>query len=203
MEKDYFKYSGYNREYKLKRLRETYFSDKVQKQYYLLVSTIRQLQPRQARGFIKFSEPAFNKTDRLKCLDSLFIQKTTMTTYDALLVFRNTEIWPKTYMDFILIENMLKGFVKERVKCISFGVLMTSCFINFHQTPTAAMLLRKYGITHWNDPFKKSLIRWKEKFNNPDLIKDIKMRWIERIITRTHKLMKIDGINMDILIEGQ
>ena len=58
----------------MKRLRESYFGPKVKKQYDLLVSSIRQLQPRQARGLISFSEPAFNRTDRLKCLDSLYIQ---------------------------------------------------------------------------------------------------------------------------------
>ena len=203
MEKDFYKYSGYKKEYKLKRLREGYFSPKVQKQYDLLCSHIRELQPRQSRGLITFSEPAFNRTDRLKCLDSLFIQKATMTSYEGLIVFRNTEIWPKTYMDFVFLNDLLKGFVQYRVKCVLFSCFMTSCFINMHQAPTAAMMMRKYGITSWNKQFKDSLIKFNEKFGDPAILETVKMQWIKRVLTRTYKLFEEDGINMEMLIDGK
>ena len=202
MEKDFFKYSGYKREYKLNRLRESYFSPKVQKQHTLLKSLIRNLQPRQARGLISFSEPAFNRTDRLKCLDSLYIQKATMTTYEALIVFRSTEVWPKTYMDFILLYEMLEGFIEERVKCVLFSTFVTSTFINMHQAPTAAMMMRRYGITSWNPEFKESLVRWKHAFEGKDP-EEMKMQWIKRVVSRTLRLFEEDGLNIDMLIEGE
>jgi len=203
MEKDFFKYSGYNRSYKLSRLRESYFSPKVKKQYELLCSIVRGLQPRQARGFLSFSEPAFNKTDRLKCLDTLFIQKTTMTTYEALIVFRNTEIFSKTFMDFIFLYGLLQGLMKFRVKCTLFSAFITSSFINVHQSMTAAMMMRRYGITAWNEPFRNCLISWEEKFSDPDILDKLKMRWIARVIRRTHILMEEDGVDSQMIIEGR
>ena len=202
MEKDYYKYSGYKKDYKLNRLREGYFSPKVKKQYDLLNSHIRQLQPRQARGLISFSEPAFNRTDRLKCLDSLYIQKASMTTYEGLIVFRNTEIWPKTYMDFVFLYELLAGFVEKRVKCVLFSCFITSSFINMHQAPTAAMMMRKYGIVTWNEPFKKMLEIFKEKFGDPKCLETVKMQWIARVLKRTYMLLEEDGIDLDMLIEG-
>ena len=203
MEKDFFKYSGYRRDYKLSRLREAYFNDKVQKQHELLCSYIRQLQPRQARGLISFSEPAFNRTDRLKCLDSLYIQKISMTTYEAMIIFRSTEVWPKTYMDFVLLEEILAGFTQFKVRCKLFSSFITSGFINMHQAPTAAMLLMKYGITSWNEPFRASLKKWGESFGDPACIEKIKMQWIKRVVTRTHKLLEEDGLDMDMLTQGK
>jgi len=203
MEKDFYKYSGYNRDLKLARLREGYFNPKVEKQYDLLCDNIRSLQPRQARGLITFSEPAFNRTDRMKCLDSLFIQKSSMTTYEGLIVFRNTEIWPKTYMDFVFLYDMLSNFTQYRVKCKLFSCFMTSSFINMHQAPTAAMMMRRYGITAWNDPFKEMLVRFKDKFGDPKVLETVKMQWIRRVLVRTYKLFEEDGINIDMLIEGE
>ena len=203
MEKDFYRFSGYNESFKLARLREAYFSDKVQKQYELLCSIIRNLQPRQARGFIKFTEPAFNKTDKLKCLDSLYVQKITMTTYEAMIVFRNTEIWPKTFMDFVFLNELLEGFNKYRVRCKLFCALMTSAFINMHQTPTAALMLRKYGVYKYNEPFTLSLKKWKDNFGDPACIDTIKMQWILRAVVRTHKLLAEEGVDMDTLIEGK
>lgn len=203
IEKDFYKYSGYQKAFKLKRLRESYFGPKVQKQYDLLVSTIRQLQPRQARGLISFSEPAFNRTDRLKCLDSLYIQKSTMTEYEALIVFRNTEIWPKTYMDFEFLYELLAGFTPYRVKCTMFSCFLTSSFINMHQAPSAAMMMRKYGITSWNTSFKEMLIRFKDKFGDPACYETVKMQWIKRVLKRTYALMEEDGVDIDMLIEGK
>lgn len=203
MEKDFYRYSGYDKLYKINRLRESYFTDKVRKQYDLLCSIIRNLQPRQARGFITFSEPAFNKTDRLKCLDTLFIQKDSMTSYEALIVFRNTEIWPKTYADFLFLYELLEHFLQYNVKCTLFSAFLTSSFINVHQSPTAAMLMRKYGITTWNEHFRHSLIQWKEKFNDPKILESLKLQWIARVVRRTHQLLEEDGVNLDMLIEGK
>jgi hypothetical protein len=125
-----------------------------------------------------------------------------MTTYEALIVFRSTEIWPKTYMDFVLLYEMLEGFIEERVKCIMFSTFLTSTFINMHQAPTAAMMLRKYGITSWNPEFKESLVRWKKAFEGKDPA-DMKMQWIKRVVTRTLLLFEEDGVNIDMLIEGE
>ena len=203
MIKDFYKYSGYDKSYKLSRLRESYFSPKVEKQYNLLRETIRGLQPKQARGLISFSEPAFNKTDRLKCLDSLYIQKASMTTYEALIVFRNTEIWPKTYMDFIFLDELLRGFTKQRVKCTLFSAFITSSFINMHQSATAAMMMRKYGITSWNEPFLQSLKYWRDKYSDPKVVDTLKMQFIKRIVKRTHELFDEDGVDIDTLIKGR
>jgi len=203
MIKDFYKYSGYDESYKLSRLRESYFSPKVQKQYKILSEIIRGLQPRQARGLISFSEPAFNKTDRLKCLDSLYIQKSSMTTYEALIVFRNTEIWPKTYMDFVFLDELLRGFTKQRVKCIMFSAFITSAFINVHQSASAAMMMRNYGVSGWNEHFMRSLKYWKEKYRDPKIVDTIKMQFIKRIVKRTHELFEIDGIDIDMLIKGK
>ena len=190
--KDFFRYSGYNKDFKLHKLRESYFTEKVRKQHTLLVDNIRKLQPKQARGLISFSEPAFDMSDRLKCLDSLYIQKNTMTSYDALIVFRNTEVWPKLFMDFM----------EQKCRCEVFSCFLTSAFINMHQTPLTAMLLRKYGITNYNDSFKKCLEEYKTKFETIK-IEDIKLQWIKRIVKRTRELMEEDGINIDILIDGK
>ena len=203
MIKDFYKYSGYDHSYKLARLRESYFSPKVQKQYELLSGLIRKLQPRQARGLISFSEPAFNLTDRLKCLDSLYVQKSSMTTYEALIVFRNTEIWPKTYMDFVLLEEMLRGFIKHRVKCTMFSAFITSAFINVHQSAKAAMMMRNYGVSGWNEHFMKSLLTWKDKYSDPKVVDTLTMQFIKRIIKHTHELFEIDGVDIDMLIKGK
>lgn len=199
MEKDFYRFSGYHKDLKLARLRESYFSDKVQAQHNLLVNNIRGLQPRQARGLISFTEPAFNKTDRLKCLDSLFIQKLTMIDYEALIVFRNTEIFPKTYMDFVFLYDLLVSFIPKRVRCVLFSCFLTSSFINMHQAPLAAMFLRKYGITSWNTPFRETLIRFKKTFGDTE--KEIKMQYIAKAVNRTRKIMEEDGINLEMLIE--
>ena len=200
--KDFFRYSGYNKDFKLAKLRESYFSEKVQKQHKLLVDNIRKLQPKQSRGIISFSEPAFDMTDRLKCLDSLYIQKNTMTSYDALIVFRNTEVWPKLFMDFMFLYELLESFMEQKVRCEIFSCFLTSAFINMHQTPLTAMLLRRYGITNYNDSFFKCLKEWKSKFETINL-DDIKLQWIKRVVKRTRELMEEDGINIDILIEGK
>jgi len=202
MERDFYKYSGYTKETKIQALKNTYFDRRVSKQYEILKDNVRSLQPRQARGLISFSEPAFDLTARLKCLDSLFIQKTTMTKYEALIVFRNTEVWPKTYMDFVFLYELLEGLLENQVRCERFCALMTSSFINMHQAPAAAMFMRKYGVTAWNKPFKDSLIKWEEKFSDPAVIDTLTMQWIKRVVIRTHRLMEEDGVDIGMLING-
>jgi len=202
MVKDFYRYSEYNKDIKLARLRESYFSRKVEKQFEVLLSIARKLQPRQARGMITFSEPAFNDKDRLKCLDNFYIQKTTMTKADALIIFRNTEIWPKTFMDFVFLYELISKVAEQGVKITQFDAFLTSSFINMYQVPTAAMLLRKYGITHWNEHFKQSLIKWQERFEEVDP-KSLSMQWIKRIVDRTQRLMKEDGVNLEMLINGE
>jgi len=201
--KDFFRYSGYSRVFKINQLKESYFTRKVEKQYDLLKDNIRKLQPKQARGIISFTEPAFDMSDRLKCLDSLYIQKKTMTTYDSLIIFRNTEVYPKLLMDFLFLYELLEKFIEEKVRGEVFSCFLTSAFINFQQVPLTALLLRKYGITNWNGPFKKGLIEWKDKFEDPSCIEDIKLFWIKRVVKRTHKLLEEDGINLEMLIEGK
>jgi hypothetical protein len=202
MEKDFYRYSGYTRDTKVQSLRTTYFNRRVEKQYDLLLENVRNLQPRQARGMITFSEPAFNKTDRMRCLDSLFIQKTTMTKYEATIVFRNTEVWPKTYMDFVFLYELLEGLIPQKVICESFCAFIPSTFVNVHQAPTAAMMMRRYGITAWNKPFKDSLIKWQEKFADPAIVDTLTMQWIKRVVSRTHRLMEEDGVDIGMLING-
>ena len=104
-------------------------------------------------------------------------------------------------MDFVFLYELLAGFIEERVKCVMFSTFITSTFINMHQAPTAAMMMRKYGITSWNPEFKESLVRWKKAFEGKDATK-IKMQWIKRVISRTLELYETDGVNIDMLIEG-
>ncbi len=204
MEKDFYRYSGYSKDMKLSSLRTSYYSEKVQKQHKLLKSIIRKLQPRQSRGLISFSEPAFDDSSRLKCLDSLYIHKESMTSYEALIIFRATEIYPKMFMDLVFLEEILKTFNEERVKCIQFSLFITSGFINMFNAPLCAMFLRKYGITagSWNSAFKDSLKVWDEKFRDPKSLEDIKMTFIQRIVKRTHRIMEEDGIDISILLKN-
>ena len=72
-----------------------------------------------------------------------------------------------------------------------------------HQAPTAAMMMRRYGIISWNAPFKKMLEQFKEKFGDPKCLETIKMQWIARVLKRTYKLLEEDGVDLDMLIEGK
>ena len=72
-----------------------------------------------------------------------------------------------------------------------------------HQAPTAAMMMRKYGITSWNEHFKEMLIKFDEKFGDPKCLETIKMQWIKRVLTRTYKLFETDGIDTGVLIDGK
>ncbi len=199
-DQDFIRYSGYNFDHKLSSLRKTYFGAKVEKQFIILENIVRDLQPRQARGLVSFSEPAFNKSDRLKCLDSLFIQKVTMTEYEALLIFRNTEIWPKLFMDFYFMYELLARLSKQRVKCNMFSCFLTSCFINMHQAPLAAMMLTKYGITSWNTQFITMLHKWHEKYGDPDIVETLTYLSIKRVVQRTHEIMEEDNIDVPTLL---
>jgi len=78
--------------------------------------------------------------------------------------------------------------------------LMTSSFINMHQAPTAAMIMRKYGIRDWNPSFKEMLLRFKDKFGDPAVLETVKMQWIKRVLTRTYRLFEEDGVDIDMLI---
>jgi hypothetical protein len=69
-----------------------------------------------------------------------------------------------------------------------------------HQAPTAAMMLRHYGITSWNKPFKDSLLKWHDSFGDPACIEKIKMQWIKRVVTRTHKLLETEGLDINMLV---
>jgi len=204
MEKDFYRYSGYNKEMKLSSLRKSYYTDKVRKQHELLSSIIRKLQPRQSRGLISFSEPAFDDSSRLKCLDSLYVQKESMTTYEALIVFRATEIYPKMFMDLVFLEDILQKFTDQKVRCTNFSIFITSGFINMFNAPLCAMFLRKYGITagSWNPSFKDSLKVWDEKFRDPRCVDDISMTFIQRIVKRTHRIMEEDGVDISILLKN-
>ena len=142
----------------------------------------------------------FHESNWDASLDSLYIQKSTMTEYEALIVFRNTEIWPKTYMDFEFLYEMLAGFTPYKVRCTLFSCFLTSSFINMHQAPTAAMMMRKYGITSWNPSFKEMLVRFKDKFGDPAVYETVKMQWIKRVLKRTYALMEEDGVDIDMLI---
>jgi len=204
MEQDFYRYSGYDKDMKLASLRTSYYSDKVKKQHDVLTSIIRKLQPRQSRGLISFSEPAFDDSSRLKCLDSLYIQKESMTKYEALIIFRATEIYPKMFMDLVFLEEILNRFAKEKVYCTNFSIFITSGFINMFNAPLCAMFLRKYGIScgSWNKAFKDSLKIWDDKFGDPKSIDSITMTFIKRIVKRTHRIMEEDGVDVPILLKN-
>ena len=123
-----------------------------------------------------------------------------MTSYEALIVFRNTEIWPKTYMDFVFLYELLEGLNKEGVTCSMFSILMTHAFINVHQSMLAAIFMRRYGVTTWNDSFKKSLVKWTKLYSDIESIEKITMQSIKRVVVRTHELMKEDNIDPYIIM---
>ena len=127
---DFLKYSNYNISMKLAQLRKEYYTGKVEKQFNVIKKYFHQFLPRQARAAIYFSEPAFDKTSKLKCLESLYLQKESKTEYKAVLIFRNTEIYPKLFMDFYYLKELLDELDRDaNVKCVGFTGFIVNGFI--------------------------------------------------------------------------
>lgn len=188
--KDFFKYSDYNTAMKMGQLRKEYYTGKVEKQFQVIKQNFLQFSPRQARASIYFSEPAFDKTSKLKCLESLYLQKTSKREYEAFLVFRNTEIYPKILMDFFYLKELLDELDRDAgVKCIGFRGVIVNAFINLHQVKLIEMLLKDWGVSNFSDNFKKLSSEFDRKYtiNN---IERIKLISIKRVLNRTFKLME-------------
>lgn len=190
---DFFKYSDYNMSMKIGQLRKEYWTGKVEKQFDLIKEIFHELKPNQARASIYFSEPAFDKTSKLKCLESLYLQKVNKTEYEAFLIFRNTEIYPKLFMDFIYIKELLDELDKTaKVKCIGFRAMIVNAFLNLHQAKLVEMLLKDWGISKFSDNFFYMLKEFDRKYNKEN-INSIKLTSIKRVLERTFTLLEERG----------
>ena len=129
---DFFKYSGYNYLMKMAQLRKEYYNGKIEKQFNVIKKYFHQFVPRQARAAMYFSEPAYDKSSKLKCLESMYFQKFTKTEYEVFLTFRNTEIYPKLYMDFLYIKELIDELDNAaKVKCVKFnGIIINSASVD-------------------------------------------------------------------------
>ena len=188
--KDFFKYSDYNIGMKMGQLRKEYWTGKVEKQFTLIKEIFHDLKPNQARSSIYFSEPAFDKTSKLKCLESLYLQKLNKTEYEAFLIFRNTEIYPKLFMDFIYAKELLDELDKSsKVKCVGFKAMIVNAFLNLHQVKLVEMLLKDWGVSKYSENFNKMLKEFDRKFSH-ESISQIKLISIKRVLERTFTLME-------------
>ncbi len=190
MFKDFLDFSGYSIVGKMRQLRAEYFYIKQEKQLQLIQQNFRALLPRQTRAFIQFSEPAFDSSTKMKCLDSLYLQKTTPTEFDVFLIFRSTEVFPKTPMDFYLMYHIISELARTtKTKCNSFQFLAINTFINLTQAPLVALLLKKYGIGRWNPEFKKCIESFFRKYPE-EKAEEIKLQSLKRVISRVYKKLR-------------
>jgi len=188
---DFYKYSGYNRQMKMGQLRKEYWTGKVEKQFKVLKDFFRQLSPRQARAAVYFSEPAFDTSSKLKCLESLYLFKTSKTEYEAFLTFRNTEIYPKLFMDFIYVKELLHEIDRDLgVKCIGFRAIIINAFLRLHQVMLVKMFASEWGITNYSDNFKKMINEFERKYQ-PESIQTLKLISMKRVLERTYRLKEV------------
>ena len=184
----FFKYSGYSYLNKMGQLRKEYYTGKVEKQLNVIKKYFHQFVPRQSRAAVYFSEPAFDKTSKLKCLESMYFQKLNKIDYEVFLVFRNTEVYPKLYMDFLYIKEIVDGLNREaKVNCIKFNAIIINSFINMHQSKLISMLLMDWGVSNWSENFNRVLVEFERKFS-PDTFHTIKLNSIKRVLERTFRL---------------
>lgn len=187
---DFYKYSGYNKQMKIGQLRKEYWTGKVEKQFKVLKEFFRQLAPRQARAAIYFSEPAFDKSSKLKCLESLYLFKLNKTEYEAFLTFRNTEIYPKLFMDFIYIKELLDEIDRDLgVKCIGFRAIIINAFLRLHQVRLVKMLANNWGVSNFSENFKRMVIEFDRKYT-PDTVNSLKLVSMKRVLERTFNLIE-------------
>lgn len=188
---DFLKYSNYNTPMKMAQLRKEYYTGKVEKQFNVIKKYFHQFLPRQARASIYFSEPAFDKTSKLKCLESLYFQKENKTEYKAVLIFRNTEIYPKLFMDFYYLKELLDELDRESgVKCTGFRGFIVNGFINLHQVKLIEMFLKDWGISKFSSKFLTLSKEFDRKYNKSNIDK-IKLISIKRVLDRTFRLMEV------------
>ena len=174
---------------KMAQLRKEYYTGKVEKQFNVIKKYFHQFVPRQSRAAVYFSEPAFDKTSKLKCLESLYFQKYNKIEYEVFLNFRNTEVYPKLFMDFIYVKELIDELDKEaKVKCIKFNGVIINSFVNLHQSHLIYMFLTDWGISNFSENFTKVLGEFKRKFPR-EKIKDIKLNSIKRVLERTYNLI--------------
>jgi len=185
---DFFKYSGYNYLMKMAQLRKEYYNGKIEKQFNVIKKYFHQFVPRQARAAMYFSEPAYDKSSKLKCLESMYFQKFTKTEYEVFLTFRNTEVYPKLYMDFLYIKELIDELDNAaKVKCVKFNGIIVNSFINLHQSRLIYMFLMDWGISNFSPNFNKVLEDFDRKYK-PDDIDRIKLVSIKRVLERTFRL---------------
>jgi len=195
--RDFFHYSKYSYKMKMSKLEHDYFDDRVQAQLGILKTNLKDFHPKQARGVVYFSRDPYDKTAKLKCLDSLYFLKTTMSDFSAQLVFRNTEVLPKLFMDFLLIRKIIKEVEKtSKCRCFELNCIIMNSFITIGWAGTIALFLRQYGITAWNPQFKHMLELFKEKYSDINVVKEIKMQSIKRTLLRFHDLLKESGLSI-------
>jgi hypothetical protein len=188
LREDFFKYSGYNYLMKMAQLRKEYYTGKVEKQFDVIKRYFHQFVPRQARAAIYFSEPAYDKSSKLKCLESMYFQKFTKTEYEVFLTFRNTEIYPKLFMDFLYVRELIDELDHaSKAKCIGFRGIIINSFVNLHQSKLIQMFLEDWGISNFSPNFIKVLEDFDRKYSL-DSIEKIKLTSIKRVLERTFRL---------------
>jgi len=196
--KDFFRFSHYDYKTKMRQLKGDYFDDRVQSQLDVVKEHLREFHPRQARAVIYFSREAYDISSRLKCLESLYFQKTDMLNFSAFLIFRNTEVMPKSLMDFILVRKIIKEVeVASGCKCKELNCVVMNSFISIHHAATSAMFLKRWGVSNWNESFLRMLTLFKEKFSDMDKIEQLKMQSIKRALVRFHHLREDFGYSLE------
>jgi len=196
IEDDFFRFSGYNEKYKLTQLSKDYFNKRTQEQFKLIVDTFPSLSPRSSRGIIYFGVPAYSTHDRLKCLDSLYLLKESRWNYEVVVIIRNSEIFPKLYMDMKFIKQYIIDKIKEEYQESSCGVLnffVVNSFIRDFNAPLISMFLKKWGITNFNPEFKSLISTFIEKFPK-EKIKTLKLQSIKRRVENTYEIIEREGI---------
>lgn len=196
--KDFFRFSHYTYKMKMAQLSKDYLDDRVISQLDLVKNNLRSLHPRQARAVVYFSRDAYDSKSKLKCLESMYFQKQDMTTFSAYMIFRNTELFPKTMMDFFLAKRIIREVERASgCKCLEYNAIMMNSFISVHWAGMTAMFLKRWGLSNWNPSFKKLLEQFERKFGDPEVVETLKMQSIKRTVTRFHSLREELGVSVE------
>jgi len=202
LEKDFFYFSAYNEKYKLTQLRKDYFNQRTAEQFKIVADNFSSLTPRSSRGIIYFGIPAYSTHDRLKCLDSLYILKQSRWDYELVVIIRNSEIFPKLYMDMKFIKNEIVdkiGGIYKEAKCFKINFFIVNSFIRDFNAPLVSLFLKKWGISDFNSEFRDLIKIFVDKF--PKIrINTIKRQSIKRRIQTTYDILEREGVTFDALL---
>ncbi|NHJ46156.1 MAG: hypothetical protein FK733_00075 [Asgard group archaeon] len=202
IDNDFFRFSDFNEKYKLTQLRKDYFNQRTAEQFKVIIDNFPSLTPRSSRGVIYFGVPAYSTHERLKCLDSLYIVKQSRWKYNLIVIIRNSEIFPKLYMDMKFIKNEISDRIKSfypESECFRADFVIINAFIRDFNAPLISLFLKKWGISDFNEEFKKLIQLFVTKFPKIKLDK-IKMQSIKRRIQMTYNILEREGVKFDDLL---